>query len=146
MLIMSFAVLRSADQLPSEVVHPPTGKIKMDLDLFKPGLLAQIMPPKILSPRVIVGNSDQVCITMFDLRTFTLIHVVISLLAIASGFVVVIGLIARKHFQKVPEFRDLAPAQSPPPVAIAQLVALVTFIVLGVLAGKRFGDRPVSET
>ena len=34
---------------------------------------------------------------MFDIKTFTLIHVVISLLGIASGFVVVIGLIASKR-------------------------------------------------
>ena len=34
---------------------------------------------------------------MFDLKTFTLIHVVISLLAIASGFVVLFGLIAEKR-------------------------------------------------
>ena len=33
----------------------------------------------------------------FDLQTFTIIHVVISLLAIASGFVVVFGLIAGRH-------------------------------------------------
>ena len=36
-------------------------------------------------------------ITMFDLKTFTFIHVAISLLAIASGFVVLFGLITRKR-------------------------------------------------
>ena len=159
---------------------------------------------------------------MFDLKTFTFIHVAISLVAIASGFVVVYGLITGKRldgwtafflattiltsvtgfgfpisgvtpgivigvislvvlaaalyarygrrlagpwrlvyvitavialylnffvlivqsFLKVPALHSLAPTQSEPPFAIAQLVALVAFIVLGVLAAKRFRDRP----
>ncbi len=32
---------------------------------------------------------------MFDLKTFTLIHVIISLLAIGSGFVVLLGMFKR---------------------------------------------------
>jgi hypothetical protein len=39
----------------------------------------------------------QVSIMPFDLKTFTIIHVAISLLAIASGFVVLFGLIAAKR-------------------------------------------------
>ena len=35
---------------------------------------------------------------MFDLKTFTLIHVIISLVAIGSGFVVLYGMIAGKRF------------------------------------------------
>ena len=155
---------------------------------------------------------------MFDLKSFTLIHVVISLLAIGSGFVVMFGLIAGKRldawtafflattiatsvtgfgfpitgvtpgivtgvisllvlavavyarygghlggawrlvyvitavlalylnffvlivqsFQKVPALKDLAPTQSEPPFAVAQVVTLVAFIVLGVFAAKKF--------
>ena len=161
---------------------------------------------------------------MFDLKTFTLIHVFISLLAIGSGFVVMFGLIAGKRldawtvfflattiatsvtgfgfpitqvtpgivlgvisllvlaiavfarygrhlagawrlvyvitaviafylnffvlivqsFQKVPALKDLAPTQSEPPFAVAQLIALVAFIVLGIIAAKRFREKPVS--
>jgi hypothetical protein len=161
---------------------------------------------------------------MFDLKTFTLIHVIISLLAIGSGFVVMFGLFAGKRldawtafflattiatsvtgfgfpitqvtpgivlgvisllvlaiavfarygrhlagawrlvyvisavialylnffvlivqsFQKVPALKDLAPTQSEPPFAVAQLIALVGFVVLGIIAAKRFREKPVS--
>jgi hypothetical protein len=161
---------------------------------------------------------------MFDLKTFTLIHVIISLLAIGSGFVVMFGLFAGKRldawtafflattiatsvtgfgfpitqvtpgivlgvisllvlaiavfarygrhlagawrlvyvisavialylnffvlivqsFRKVPALKDLAPTQSEPPFAVAQLIALVGFVVLGIIAAKRFREKPVS--
>jgi hypothetical protein len=152
------------------------------------------------------------------LRSYTIIHVVISLLGIASGFVVIYGLVnadpldgwtqfflwttiltsvtgfffpfkrlmpshvfgmislvvlpaaiyARysahlvggwrltyvtcaifaqylnvfvlivQMFQKIPALKKLAPTQKEPPFAIAQLVVLVAFIALGVLAAVRF--------
>jgi hypothetical protein len=161
---------------------------------------------------------------LFDIQTFTFIHVAISLLAIASGFVVLFGLIARKRlnawtafflvttiatsvtgfgfpihgvtpgivigvislvllavalyarygrdlagawrlvfvitaviafylnffvlivqsFQKMPALKSLAPTQSEPPFAIAQLIALVAFIAMGFLAAKRFPAQPPS--
>ena len=43
-----------------------------------------------------------------------------------------------QSFMKVPGLHDLAPTQSEPPFAITQLVVLATFIVLGVLATRRF--------
>ncbi|HVU88208.1 MAG TPA: hypothetical protein VHD36_12890 [Pirellulales bacterium] len=43
-----------------------------------------------------------------------------------------------QSFMKVPALHDLAPTQSEPPFAIAQLVALVAFIGMGVLATLRF--------
>jgi len=41
-------------------------------------------------------------------------------------------------FQKVPALKTLAPTQSEPPFAIAQLIVLAGFIVLGIFAAKRF--------
>jgi len=41
-------------------------------------------------------------------------------------------------FLKVPALHKLAPHQTEPPFAIAQGILLVSFIVLGVLAAKRF--------
>ena len=41
-------------------------------------------------------------------------------------------------FQRVPLLKALAPTQSEPPFTIAQAVALLAFIVLGVLSVKRF--------
>jgi hypothetical protein len=41
-------------------------------------------------------------------------------------------------FQKVETFRALAPTQTEPPFAIAQGLVLIVFVVLGVLAVRRF--------
>jgi hypothetical protein len=41
-------------------------------------------------------------------------------------------------FQKLPPLAALAPTQSEPPFLIAQLVVMAIFIVLGVVAVKRF--------
>jgi hypothetical protein len=41
-------------------------------------------------------------------------------------------------FEKVPALHELAPTGSEPPFAIAQLVLLVAFIVLGTIATRRF--------
>ena len=40
--------------------------------------------------------------------------------------------------KKIPALKALAPTQAEPPFAIAQGVALVGFIILGILAAKRF--------
>jgi uncharacterized membrane protein SirB2 len=45
-------------------------------------------------------------------------------------------------FQKVPTLNALAPTQSEPPFIVAQLVVLLIFIVLGVLAIRSFRPRP----
>ena len=41
-------------------------------------------------------------------------------------------------FQKIPSLQTLAPTQSEPPFAIAQLALLAAFIWLGYLTVKRF--------
>jgi hypothetical protein len=153
-------------------------------------------------------------------ETFTLVHVIISLIAIASGLIVLLGMIAGKRlngltalflattvltsvtgfgfpitrvtpavilggmslvvlavaifarygrhlargwrktyvvtaalalyfnvfvlvvqsFLKVPALKALAPTQKEPPFAIAQLTALVLFVILAIVAAKRFRD------
>jgi hypothetical protein len=157
-------------------------------------------------------------VTSGDVTTFTLVHVVLSLVGIASGFVVLFGLIASRRldgwtalflattvltsatgfgfpfdhvlpshvvgiisllvlavaivaryvyrvagawrwiyvvgavvslylnvfvlvvqlFRRVPALNALAPTQSEPPFAIAQLVVMAIFIVLGIAAGRGF--------
>jgi hypothetical protein len=47
-------------------------------------------------------------------------------------------------FQKVPALHALAPTQSEPPFAIAQLTVMIVFIVLGTLAVKKFHNSPMS--
>jgi hypothetical protein len=163
---------------------------------------------------------------MINLKTFTIIHVVISLVGILSGLVVVFGLLTGKRldgwtalflattvatsvtgfffpfhgftpasgvgvislavlavailaryvrhlasawrliyvigavvalyfnvfvlivqaFQKVPALKALAPTQSEPPFLFTQLVTLVLFIVIAIVAAIRFRVAPVHAT
>ena len=46
-------------------------------------------------------------------------------------------------FLKVPAMHALAPKQTEPPFLVTQLAVLVIFIVITVLAAKRFRDEPV---
>jgi len=45
-------------------------------------------------------------------------------------------------FQKVPFLQALAPTQSEPPFLVAQVVVLGAFIVLGIVAARRFHPGP----
>ena len=65
------------------------------------------------------------------------IYVVSAMLALYLNFFVLIV----QSFQKVPALKALAPTQSEPPFQLAQLGALVIFVVLTVFAAIRF--RPV---
>mgnify|MGYP000629707223 CR=1 FL=1 len=49
-----------------------------------------------------------------------------------------------QSFQKIPPLKALAPTQSEPPFAIAQVVVLVAFLVGGTLAVMRFRERPLA--
>ena len=63
--------------------------------------------------------------------------------AMIAQYLNVFVLIAQS-FQKIPLLRELAPTQSEPPFAVAQFIALVAFVALGVLAAKRFRAQPGS--
>jgi hypothetical protein len=49
-------------------------------------------------------------------------------------------------FEKIPALKTLAPTQSEPPFKITQLAVVVLFVVLGILATKRFRNEQVSTT
>jgi hypothetical protein len=57
--------------------------------------------------------------------------------AVAALYLNVFVLVVQA-FMKVPALKDLAPTQSEPPFLAAQLVVLAAFVVLGVLAARRF--------
>ena len=62
------------------------------------------------------------------------VYVISAILALyLNVFVLVVQL-----FRKVPALKALAPTQSEPPFLVTQLVVLVVFVALGILAGKRF--------
>ena len=48
-------------------------------------------------------------------------------------------------FQKIPSLRELAPTQSEPQFAVAQLVTLALFIAYTTLAALRFRPEPRAE-
>jgi len=65
-------------------------------------------------------------------------YVITSVIALyLNCFVAVV-----QSFEKIEPLRALAPTQSEPPFAIAQLVVLALFITLGILAAKRFRAQP----
>jgi hypothetical protein len=59
----------------------------------------------------------------------------------ALYFNVFVGVV--QSFLKVPALHSLAPKQTEPPFLVTQLVVLALFIVIGIMAVKRFHDEPV---
>jgi hypothetical protein len=62
--------------------------------------------------------------------------------AVIALYLNVFVLIAQ-FFMKIPALKALAPTQSEPPFLGTQIVVMLIFIVLGVLATKRFPGQPV---
>jgi hypothetical protein len=60
---------------------------------------------------------------------------------VALYFNVFVGVV--QAFLKVPALKALAPKQTEPPFLVAQLVVLVVFIVITILAAKRFRNQAV---
>ena len=61
--------------------------------------------------------------------------------AVAALYLNVFVLVVQS-FQKVPALHALAPTQKEPPFAVTQGVVLLLFVVLGVLAVRRFRPQP----
>jgi hypothetical protein len=62
--------------------------------------------------------------------------------AVIALYLNVFVLIAQ-FFMKIPALKVLAPTQSEPPFLGTQIVVMLIFIVLGVLATRRFAGQPV---
>jgi len=48
-----------------------------------------------------------------------------------------------QSFQKVAVLKAMAPTQSEPPFLVTQLVVMALFVVLGIVAAKKFRNQPV---
>jgi len=68
------------------------------------------------------------------------VYVVTATVALYFNFLVLIV----QSFQKVLFLKALAPTQSEPPFLIAQIVAMLAFIILGALAMIRSREKPAS--
>lgn len=93
-------------------------------------------------PSHVVGGISQVVLALAILARYPLhlagpwrwIYVVCSVLALyLNCFVAVV-----QSFLKIAVLKALAPTQKEPPFLIAQLAVMALFIVLGILAVKRF--------
>jgi hypothetical protein len=63
---------------------------------------------------------------------------------VALYFNVLVAIV--QAFSKIPALKTLAPTQSEAPFKLAQLVVLMLFVVLGILAAIRFRDEQVFST
>lgn len=61
-------------------------------------------------------------------------YVITAVISLYLNFFVLIA----QGFQKVPALHTFAPTQTEPPFVIAQVIALIFFLVVGTLAVKRF--------
>ena len=68
------------------------------------------------------------------------LYVITAMIAL---YLNVFALIAQV-FQNVPAVKALAPTLSEPPFLVAQLLALIVFLVLGILAAIKFRPTPVA--
>ena len=106
-----------------------------------------LFPFKGVTPGIILGILSMVVLLGAIVARYALhlagpwrwIYVVCSVLALWFNVFVFIV----QSFEKVPALHALAPTQSEPPFFIAQLGALILFIILGILAVKKFHPTPV---
>ncbi|MEI5664336.1 hypothetical protein WBO78_05300 [Bosea sp. CCNWLW174] len=94
-------------------------------------------------PSHIVGAVSLVLIVLAGLAlyAFALRDVwrrIYAITAVLSFYLLIFVLIAQL-FLKVNVLHDMAPTQSEPPFAIAQVLALIVFLILTLLAARRFG-------
>jgi hypothetical protein len=101
-----------------------------------------LFPVEHLLPSHVVGVISLVVLTVAIVARYSLhlagawrwIYVVCAVLALyLNSFVGVV-----QSFLKVPALKALAPTQKEPPFLIAQLAVMAIFIVLGILAVKKF--------
>ena len=98
-----------------------------------------------LTPGIKIGILSMVALAIAIVALYVLhlagpwrwIYVVTAVVALYFNFFVLIV----QSFLKIPALHAMAPTQTEPPFAIAQLAALILFVVLGVFSVKRF--RPV---
>lgn len=101
-----------------------------------------LFPVEHILPSHVVGGISLVVLAVAILARYALhlagawrwIYVVCAVLALyLNSFVAVV-----QSFLKVPALKALAPTQKEPPFLIAQLAVMAIFIVLGILAVKKF--------
>jgi hypothetical protein len=106
-------------------------------------------PFKGVTPAIILGILSLIVLffailarhTFHMLGKWRWIYVVSSVVALWFNFFVLIA----QSFMKVPALHALAPKGSEPPFLVAQVLAMIGYIVLGYFAVKKFHPAPVPE-
>lgn len=106
------------------------------------GVTGFLLPAKHLLPSHVIGIISLVVLAVAILARYARhlnggwrsIYVVSAMLALYLNVFVLVA----QSFMKVPALHSLAPTQKEPPFLVAQLVVMAIFIVLGILAVKKF--------
>lgn len=99
-------------------------------------------PFKGITPGIVIGVVSLVFLAialyaLYGARLSGMWGKVFVVTAIASQYLNVLVLIVQL-FQKMPALKELAPNQSEPPFVITQVLILLSFLAIGLLATKRF--------
>ena len=101
-----------------------------------------------VTPAIVVGVISLVVLTVAAFARYAhnlagawrKTYVVTALFTLyANVFVLIV-----QSFQKIPALKEIAPTQNDPPFKLTQLVVLVAFIALGIVAAIRFRAEPAS--
>jgi len=103
-----------------------------------------------VTPGIVVGIISLVVLAVAIFARYSLrlagawrwIYVVTAMVALYLNVFVLVA----QSFQKVPALKALAPTQSEPPFLVTQLVVLVLFVVLTIVAAINFRIEPVRTT
>jgi len=101
-----------------------------------------LFPNDHVTPGIILGVISLVALAVSLVARYTLhmrgawrsVYVITAVMALYFNVFVLVA----QSFEKVPALHALAPTQKEPPFAIAQLIVLVVFIVVGIFAVKNF--------
>jgi hypothetical protein len=102
------------------------------IEHFTPGLAIGILSLLVLGPVIFARYGRHLA------GPWRPVYVIGSLVALYFNVFVLIV----QSFMKVGVLSALAPTQSEPPFAVTQLVALVAFVVIGIVAVRRFRPAP----
>lgn len=109
-----------------------------------------LFPITHLTPGLVVGVISLVVLAISILARYPLhltgiwrlVYVISAMVALYLNVFVLVA----QLFLKVPALKALAPTGKEPPFLIAQLTVMAVFVVLTVLAAKRFHVQPVVRT
>ena len=120
--------------LATTVLTSVTGFIFFPIERFTPGIGIGIISLIVLGVAILARYHYRLA------GRWRTAYVVSSVVAFYFNVVVLVA----QLFDKVPSLKALAPTQSEPPFAVAQLFVLVAFIAIGVFGTKRFRVGPTS--